>query len=505
MIDSESNSGEVRSEKQPQHSSACKDDSTQSLVKQKMNALPTTTTTTTTTNNVPWRWKQEWSGTALSNNGLTSKDIGSGKAWTTSVAHTPVPAGGGYYYYEIKIDVCNVSNSIKIVFGILTSHYLKKILSKEIGKMGSLKGGCPFGYFPSFGKGTLCYFANGQIYKDGIEACKTEPFTKDDLVGMCVDTFNNTISFYKNHSLVGRPFHNVILELFDTDGEDDNSTHQELYPATSLIKENVVSIVPSPEISPTLLAAANNIKGISPSVQSTPNPTAVPNIQITTPLAATTALVTPVRSGGSTSTTSTTSTTTTRQHHMTSPTTMRPPPTPPLTSDPGNSCPICGISLKLIGGGDWHSVNKHIDECLTISLLDKEHGTEPYQIKCPYPECKTPTQLSKDFVHHCNDSHFLENNHSLECPLCKTTVPNLISHLSKKHIVLPSVKTESFVGVGYSTNILDHNLGSEQECAICLEEFFKGDKVARLECWCLFHEHCIAAFLVKSKKCPVHY
>eukprot|EP01133_Synstelium_polycarpum_P008474 gene8474-9966_t len=248
---------------------------------------------------VPWSWKPEWSTTILSNNGLTARDGGQGKAWTTSVALTPIPPGAGIYYYEIRVDVCSVSNSIKIVFGILSSLYLKEMLSRDKGKMGSLKGGCPFGYFPQFGKGTLAYFASGQIYLDSVEVCKTEPFANNDVIGMCVDTTSNTITFYKNH--------------------------------------------------------------------------------IETP---------------------------------------KPPPTPPLTSDPGNACPICGTSLKAIGK-DWQTVNKHIDECLTLSLLDNEFGAKPFQITCPYPNCKKPNQLSKDFVPHCNDSHFLENNHSYQCPLCQ--------------------------------------------------------------------------------------
>ena len=30
--------------------------------------------------------------------------------------------------------------------------------------------------------------------------------------------------------------------------------------------------------------------------------------------------------------------------------------------------------------------------------------------------------------------------------------------------------------------------GNEAECVICFEEFEAGDKMARLVCWCKFHE-----------------
>lgn len=33
--------------------------------------------------------------------------------------------------------------------------------------------------------------------------------------------------------------------------------------------------------------------------------------------------------------------------------------------------------------------------------------------------------------------------------------------------------------------------GEEEECVICFEEYEAGDKMARLVCWCKFHEACI--------------
>jgi hypothetical protein len=32
--------------------------------------------------------------------------------------------------------------------------------------------------------------------------------------------------------------------------------------------------------------------------------------------------------------------------------------------------------------------------------------------------------------------------------------------------------------------------GNEEECIICFEEYEAGDKMARLVCWCKFHEVC---------------
>ncbi|KAH8675542.1 FYVE zinc finger-domain-containing protein [Xylariales sp. PMI_506] len=43
------------------------------------------------------------------------------------------------------------------------------------------------------------------------------------------------------------------------------------------------------------------------------------------------------------------------------------------------------------------------------------------------------------------------------------------------------------------------------ECTICLEEYEAGDKMARLECLCRFHHHCISGWFEKHPgRCPVH-
>ncbi|KIK65388.1 hypothetical protein GYMLUDRAFT_38844 [Collybiopsis luxurians FD-317 M1] len=42
------------------------------------------------------------------------------------------------------------------------------------------------------------------------------------------------------------------------------------------------------------------------------------------------------------------------------------------------------------------------------------------------------------------------------------------------------------------------------ECVICLEEFAKGSMVARLSCFCSFHNVCLSSWLQRGKACPVH-
>lgn len=45
----------------------------------------------------------------------------------------------------------------------------------------------------------------------------------------------------------------------------------------------------------------------------------------------------------------------------------------------------------------------------------------------------------------------------------------------------------------------------DAECAICFEDFEPGAKMARLECFCRFHEACIRGWWEKKPgMCPVH-
>ncbi len=47
-----------------------------------------------------------------------------------------------------------------------------------------------------------------------------------------------------------------------------------------------------------------------------------------------------------------------------------------------------------------------------------------------------------------------------------------------------------------------------EECCICLEEYRVGDKIARLECWCIFHLTCIRAWRDQKDGpggCPLHF
>lgn len=46
--------------------------------------------------------------------------------------------------------------------------------------------------------------------------------------------------------------------------------------------------------------------------------------------------------------------------------------------------------------------------------------------------------------------------------------------------------------------------GQPAECTICMEDYEVGQTLARLECLCKFHKHCIVDWFDRKMECPVH-
>ncbi|ORY76658.1 FYVE zinc finger-domain-containing protein [Protomyces lactucae-debilis] len=60
--------------------------------------------------------------------------------------------------------------------------------------------------------------------------------------------------------------------------------------------------------------------------------------------------------------------------------------------------------------------------------------------------------------------------------------------------------------VAFKLTLQDKILG--EECPICFEEYAEGEHAARLECWCVFHAHCIEAWRDTkdgTHGCPLHF
>ncbi|KAG5358298.1 Zinc finger FYVE domain-containing protein 26 [Yarrowia sp. B02] len=96
------------------------------------------------------------------------------------------------------------------------------------------------------------------------------------------------------------------------------------------------------------------------------------------------------------------------------------------------------------------------------------------------------------------------------CPVCGRNIKKMNS--GQREIHIEECLNSAFVGsptppvrlIVYSLAMKDEvDYG---ECVICFEDFEGGDRVVRLDCLCLYHEHCIKGWFKKkqARDCPVH-
>ncbi len=109
-----------------------------------------------------------------------------------------------------------------------------------------------------------------------------------------------------------------------------------------------------------------------------------------------------------------------------------------------------------------------------------------------------------------------------ECPVCHRELPSRelpnFEALREAHVdtCVSRHTTAGLSGSGLSAFARRHtgmfpydatekDCAEAAECSICLEEFEVGVPMARLECLCRFHRHCISIwFGNKPRRCPVH-
>ncbi|KAI1541939.1 RING-finger-containing ubiquitin ligase [Pyrenophora tritici-repentis] len=150
---------------------------------------------------------------------------------------------------------------------------------------------------------------------------------------------------------------------------------------------------------------------------------------------------------------------------------------PPWQPDK-DECPICGEELPPKGpNNDDTERTQHIQEC--IALHSASPG--PTAALAQVTSASLPNQRTRGMSSAGNGEG--ASNQSR------------MSHAARG--MFPYVATEK--------DCIDDE-GRQAECTICLEDFEAGDKMARLVCWCKFHESCIKEWWDKKGRgaCPTH-
>lgn len=70
-----------------------------------------------------------------------------------------------------------------------------------------------------------------------------------------------------------------------------------------------------------------------------------------------------------------------------------------------------------------------------------------------------------------------------------------------------AIAGDQYLGIIYLILVtrLHENLSPSHECIICFEPFLKDERIARLNCMCVYHLSCIDDWFSRGKTCPVHY
>jgi hypothetical protein len=202
------------------------------------------------------------------------------------------------------------------------------------------------------------------------------------------------------------------------------------------------------------------------------------------------------------------------------------------------NCPFCSVDMS-----GWQDEEKsmHTITCADISSHIAAPTVEtPFTLTCPYPECGLRVEC-RNFPRHVFQTH-AQNKQNLSCPICQLLGEiayqvkpdtNLITHLQSSHtdlldtvidpyipimrpkpnpIPLPKPQPKPIIIDEYPENqpsdyiVQIPKCDSQDECPICYEFLLKGMKIARLPCFCVYHQTCIEAWFTQksARKCPLH-
>ncbi|RUS35352.1 FYVE zinc finger-domain-containing protein [Jimgerdemannia flammicorona] len=148
-----------------------------------------------------------------------------------------------------------------------------------------------------------------------------------------------------------------------------------------------------------------------------------------------------------------------------------------------------------------------------ICFADIGMPTTPSASSFSHPHRTSSLNSSFEAGGSTNVTHGLrrtDSNQSMkDCPACGKTLMDMAGGKAaqEQHVkeCLEKGRGGSVSGVRYVVSKLDLNsrlVG--QECPICFEEFLPGHTIARLNCLCSYHRHCIHKWFAKGKECPFH-
>ncbi|GAA5902936.1 uncharacterized protein JCM6883_007286 [Sporobolomyces salmoneus] len=149
--------------------------------------------------------------------------------------------------------------------------------------------------------------------------------------------------------------------------------------------------------------------------------------------------------------------------------------------------------------------------------------------KCQFPLLSLTPLESEQHLRDCFDSGGGQGAHLEECPVCETklTGEGWTREKGEKHVdeCCRGLTAAGGGGTGGGTTMgekrgrrdhvvfvcdeksipKDDKTGTALECSFCLDEFSPDTSLARLSCYCIYHEECVKEYWTQPGKfCPLH-
>ena len=157
------------------------------------------------------------------------------------------------------------------------------------------------------------------------------------------------------------------------------------------------------------------------------------------------------------------------------------------------SCPVCQLMT-----GTSYSANDQTNLLIHIRTHHQDMIKPPDLL--PNNSISLPNNSDYDFDFDFPDDNNVNNDPSSATSTNSHSSPTNSNSNSNSN----SNQDNSNVGSRYVVQVLEEDM-KEGECSICFEEFKKGESIARLECFCIFHQECVINWFKKSNnKCPLH-
>ncbi|PVH95768.1 FYVE-domain-containing protein [Periconia macrospinosa] len=185
----------------------------------------------------------------------------------------------------------------------------------------------------------------------------------------------------------------------------------------------------------------------------------------------------------------------TSHHHA-----FQPPPPPRREIPEEDECPICGNELPPKGPDNDEAARiQHVEDCIRL------HSSSPPPASTSQQHTSTslPSQRTRGMS---NAATLLNANAANNAGNSGTNNGEGASATSNLNSNRMSMSARGmYVYTATEKDCVDDE-GAEAECVICFEEFEAGVRMARLVCFCKFHEKCIKQWWDTKGRgaCPTH-